>query len=119
MRKPKLIFGLVVLALGLIVGWPIASCEWDNFELHEDLRDIAAQGGARVGLLRPSSDDDLRNEVIREAKEHDIQLEPEQVTVQRSGTAEYQVTYLAADYEARVKLPGFSFPLHFTPTSAK
>jgi hypothetical protein len=119
MRNPKLILGLVVLALGVIVGWPIASCEWDNFELHEDLRDIAAQGGARIGLLRPSSDDEIRNDVIREAKEHDIQLKPEQVTVQHSGTAEYPIIYLAADYEAQVKLPGFSFPLHFTPSSAK
>src|SRR6266700_2662309 len=65
MGKAKLILGLAVLALAVIAGWPIASCELANFELHEDMRD------------------------------------------------------LAADYKVRVKLLGFSFTFHFTPSSAK
>ncbi|MGD1211809.1 MAG: hypothetical protein ABR973_10695 [Candidatus Acidiferrales bacterium] len=53
MRKAKLILGLAVLALAIIAGWPIASCELANLELREDLRDLAAQNGARIGLAPP------------------------------------------------------------------
>ncbi len=86
MGKVKLILGLAVLALAIIAGWQIASCELANLELHE---------------------------------EHEIQLEPEQVTVQRTGTDEGPIIYLAADYKVRVKLLGFLFTFHFTPSSAK
>jgi hypothetical protein len=120
MGKGKLILGSAVLALAVIAGWQIASCEVADFELHEDLRDLAAQGGARIGLAPPNTDKELRSEVIREAKDHQIQLEPKQVTLQRGGTAEAPTVYLAADYKARVKLlPGCSFALHFTTSSAK
>ena len=57
--------------------------------------------------------------VVRAAKEHEIQLEPEQVILHRTGTAEAPILSLAADYNARVKLPGYSFTLHFTPSSAR
>ena len=117
--KAKLILGLAVLALAVFVGWPIASCELANLELRGDMRDLAAQVGSRIGLTPQSTDEDFRRAVIRKAEEHEIQLEPEQVTVQRTGTDEAPIIYLAADYKARVKLLGFSFTFHFTPSSAR
>jgi hypothetical protein len=119
MGKVKLILGLAVLALAVVAGWRIASCELANIELCEDMRDLAAQVGSRIGLTSQSTDEDFRRAVIRKAEEHEIHLEPEQVTVQRSGTDEAPIIYLAADYEVRVKLLGFSFTFHFTPSSAK
>jgi hypothetical protein len=119
MGKGKLILGLAVLALAILAGWQIVSCELANIALHDDMRDLAAQAGAYIGLISFNTDEDFRNAVIRAAKEHEIQLEPEQVTVQRTGTVPAQTIYLAADYKARVALPGFSFTLHFHPTSAK
>lgn len=119
MRKVKLILGLAVLVLAIIAGWQIASCELASLELHEDLRDLAAQTGAHIGLNSFNTDEDFRNAVIRAAKRHEIQLEPEQVTVQRTGTAQGPIIYLAADYNARVTLAGCSFTLHFRPSSAK
>jgi hypothetical protein len=119
MGKVKLILGLAVLALAIIAGWQIASCELANLELHEDLHDLAAQAGVRIGLVSSSTDDELRDAVIRKAKSHEIQLEPEQVTVQRTGTVTAPVIYLVADYKVRVTLLGCSFTLHFNPSSAK
>jgi len=119
MGRVKLIVVLAVLALSIIAGWQIASCALANLELHEDLRDLAAQGGARIGLVSFRTDEDLRDAVMRAAKGHEIQLEPEQVTVQRTGTAGAPVIYLAADYKVRVTLPGCSFTLRFNPSSAK
>jgi hypothetical protein len=117
--KAKLILGLVVLALAGVAGWRVASCEVANLELREDMRDLAAQVGSRIGLTPASSDEDFRSAVIRKAGEHEIQLEPEQVTVQRTGAAEAPLIYLAADYKVRVKLLGFTLIFHFTPSSAK
>jgi len=119
MGKAKLILGLAVLALPGVASWRIASCELANIELREEMRDLAAQVGSRIGLTPQSTDEDFRRAVIRKAEEHEIQLEPEQVTVQRTGTVEAPIMYLAADYKVRVKLLGFSFAFHFTPSSAK
>lgn len=116
--KAKLILGLTVLALAVLVGWPIASCNLANLELCGDMQDLAAQVGTRIGLTPQSTDEDFRSAVVRKAKEHDIPLEPKQVTVQRTGSDDAPVIYLAADYEVLVKLLGFSFPFHFTASSA-
>jgi hypothetical protein len=37
--------------------------------------------------------------------------------VRRSGTLKDPVVYLAADYQTRVRVLGYSFTLHFTPSS--
>jgi hypothetical protein len=115
--KTKLILGLAVLALPVAVGWQIAAGELANLELKEDLGDIAAQNAARIGLTSPNSDEDLRNAVIRKAKEEGIRLEPNQVTIQHTGTAEASGVNLAVDYRVPVKLPGYSFILHFSPSA--
>ncbi len=119
MQRAKLIVGIAVLALAIIAGWPIASYELANMELHEDLRDLAAQTGAHIGLNSFNTDEDFRNAVIRAARRYEIQLEPEQVTVQRTGTTQAPFIYLAADYNVRVTLAGCSFTFHFHPSSAK
>jgi hypothetical protein len=119
MGKVKVILGLAVLVLAVVAGWQIASHELANLELTEEMRDMAVQTGAHIGLLSFKTDEEFRDAVIRAAKTHEIQLEPEQVTVQRTGTPQAPIIFLAADYKARVKLPGFSFTLHFHPTSAK
>jgi len=67
----------------------------------------------------PACDEEFRDSVIRAAKRHEIQLEPEQVTVERTGTPQTPIIFLAADYKARVVLLAFSFTLHFHPSSAK
>ena len=120
--KAKRVLGLAVLAvitLAAVVGWRIGSCELANFQLREDMQYLAAQVGSRIGLTAPNTDEDLRSAVIRKAQEHEIQLEPDQVTVQRSGSEEAPIIYLAADYKVRIELLGFSFTFHFTPSSVK
>ena len=44
-------------------------------------------------------------------------LSPEQITIQRIGTPGVLGVYVAADYSVPVTLPGYSFTLHFTPSS--
>lgn len=115
----KLVVGLAILALVVAACWPIATSELANIELHDDLRDIAADKAAKIGLAAPNSDDDLRDSVIRAARAYDIQLEPEEVTVRHTGTVEVPSLYLAADYDVRVRPLGVPFILHFNASSAK
>jgi hypothetical protein len=117
--KIKLIVGLAVLAVVAIAGWQIGSSEIANLELQADLHDISVQLASRVGMEAPNSDQDLRNAVLRRAEEHGIHLEPEQVTVQHVGNGKTEAIYIAAAYDARVKLPGYSFTMHFSPSSTK
>jgi hypothetical protein len=117
MKKLAWFAGLVVLALIVSAGWQVAAAHIADHQLREDLRDMASQAGARIGLLELSSIDDFRDGVIRSAKQHDIVLAPNQVTVRRTGAGVTAVIYLAADYTEPVKLPGLSFNLHFTTTS--
>jgi hypothetical protein len=70
-------------------------------------------GGANPRLTDP----ELIDAVIKKAQEHQITLAPENVTVQRIGTPGVLAVYVAADYSVPVSLPGYSFTLHFTPSS--
>jgi len=122
MREAKVIGGIAVAALAVILGWPVATCEIADYEFRDDLHDTAVQNGAKIGLTAPASDADLRSEVIRIARSHGIQLESDQITVKRSAapeTTDVPAIFLAADYEANINLPGYSFALHFNPSSGK
>jgi hypothetical protein len=118
MRKAAVILGLAVLLLAAFAAWQITACYVANSELQSDMKDLAVQNHARIGLAEFSTEEELRNAVVARAKEHGIQLAPEQVTVQRTLTPGMLSISLAADYEARVNLLGFSFTIHFTPSSS-
>jgi len=118
MKKLVLIAGLAVLVVAASVGWQIASRELANRQLQEDLHDLSVQGAARIGLAAPSSDDDLRDAVVAKARQYDILLQPNQVTVLRAPEGQIPAFYLAVDYETRLQLLGFPFTLHFNPSSA-
>jgi hypothetical protein len=119
MRKVTIIVGLAALVAVVIGGWQVGSCELANIELQDDMRDIAAQTGSRIGLAQVRSDEDLRNAVIRKAAQHDIKLKPEQVRIERSGSSDTATVYLRADYRIQLNAPGWTYTLHFTPTSRR
>ena len=100
-------------------GLEIGLCKLANVALQSDLRDLAAEAGVRIGLNEQSTDEELRQTVIRKAQAYDIQLDPRQVTVIRTGTGLSSTVYLAVDYKVRVNLLWCSFALHYTPSSKK
>ncbi len=100
--------------IGLVyAGFQIAPPEMTNYSFTDDLRSIAMTGGANPH----ATDQDLIDAVIKKASEQGITLTPEQVTVQRIGTPGAPAVYVAADYSVPVNLPGYSFALHFNPSS--
>jgi hypothetical protein len=117
MTKAQIAGGFTAFVLAVIPAWQIASCYPSNFEFQSDVKDITSEAGVQLGHVVPRSDEDLRNLVIAKAKEYDIHLEPEQVSVRRTGTPKSPAIHLAVNYEARANLLGSSFTLHFTPSS--
>lgn len=117
MRIIKIILVLIVFAFIASTVWQVASCEIANYELKDDLNDIASMGGARIGLSAQQSDDDLRATVIRKAARHDIVLEAEQIAVKRSGTVEAPVVVLEVRYRRRVWGPEVAVVFRFAASS--
>jgi hypothetical protein len=113
---------MIVAALAAIVGlgaWKAGMSEVENMQFQDDLHDLSTQVGIGANYKSPRSDDDFRDAVIRKAREHDIDLGPDQVTVRRDGSGMATTMYLAAEYTVQVKVPGREFYLHFTPNSTK
>jgi hypothetical protein len=117
MPRIKILLGLAILGLALVAGWQIGAAELANVNFQEDLRDMASQAGAHVGVVAPSSDEQVTRTVMRKASEHGIELTPEQITVRRATSGELSTWYLAAEYTVPVNLGIYSFPLHFNPSS--
>ncbi|HEY1679384.1 MAG TPA: hypothetical protein VGG04_16830 [Candidatus Sulfotelmatobacter sp.] len=113
MGTVKAIFGFLVVIGTVYAGFQIIPVEMTNYSFQDDLKNIAMLGGANPR----ETDQQLLDEVVKKAQEHQITLTPEQVTVQRIGTPGAPAVYVAADYSVPVSLPGYSFTLHFTPSS--
>jgi len=113
MGTVKAIAGVLAIILIVYAGFQIIPPEMNNYSFEDDLKNIAMMAGANLH----QSDSDTLDAVLKKAREHDIQLTPEQVTVQRMNAAGGVAVYVAADYNVPVNLPGYSFTLHFTPSS--
>ncbi len=120
MKRMKTLLVIAVLALAVLGGWKVGACELSNMELQADMLDLAAGvGGSFAKYNSPRTDEDFRQAVIHDAQDHDIQLQPSQVTIRRNGYGQNAPLYLAADYEVPVDVLGYAFVLHFSPSSEK
>lgn len=117
MKAIKRILLLAVAGLALLAGWRIGSAELANYDLQEDLHQLAsAQTSFRFGNVM-HSDDDIRAAVIRKAQEEGIALQPDQVTIQHTEDRANAPLYLEARYDVPVQVGDYSFVLHFAPAS--
>ena len=113
MGTVKAILGILLIIGVFYFGFQIIPPEMTNYSFQDDLRNIAMVGGANPH----QTDQELIDAVMKKAREHEITLAPEQITVQRIGSPGAPAVYVAADYSVPVSLPGYSFSLHFTPSS--
>lgn len=109
----KAIVGFLVIIGVIYSGFQIIPPELTNYAFQDDLKNIAMVGAANGHL----TDQDLLNSIIQKGGERGITLTADQVTVQKIGTPGAPAWYVAVDYTVPVTLPGYSFTLHFTPSS--
>jgi hypothetical protein len=113
MGTVKAIVGLLVIVGCIYCLFQVVPPELSNYSFQDDLKSVAMMGGSNPH----TTDQELIDQVVKKAKDHEIALAPESVTVQRIGTPGSPAVYVAADYSVPVNLPGYSFTLHFTPSS--
>lgn len=113
MGTVKAIIGFLAIIAVIYCAWQVVPPELTNYSFQDDLRDIAMMSGANPH----TTDQQILDAVMKKAQDHQLALAPEQVTVQHIGTPGAPAVYVAADYSVPVNLPGYSFSLHFTPSS--
>ncbi len=106
-------FGILVFAAVVIGLFQIVPPILANYSFSDDLKTVAMMDSANF----QKTDDDVRNDVLKKAKEHDLPITPKQVSVQRINTPGLSAVWVAADYSVTVNLPGYSFDMHFNPDS--
>jgi hypothetical protein len=84
-----------------------------NYSFSDDLKTLANMDSANL----QKTDDDVRNDVVRKAKEHDLPIEAKQVTVQRLNSPGISAVYVSVDYSVTINIPGYPFDMHFNPNS--
>jgi hypothetical protein len=109
----KAVLGFVAVILVVIALFQVAPPIMANFSFQDDLRQVAMIAGGNP----QKTDDDVRNDVLRKAKEHDLPISEKQVKVERILTPGLMAVYVSADYSVPINLPGYSFDMHFNPTS--
>jgi hypothetical protein len=109
----KLVLGLVVMVAAVIICATVVPPEMTYLSFQEDLKEVAVLGSNSLY----KTDDDLRTVVLNKAKAHDLPITPEQVSIQRIGTAGLSGVYVQVEYTVPINLPGYSFDMHFSPNS--
>jgi|SRR5579872_6120435 len=109
----KAIIGLLAIVAVFLGIFQVAPPIMSNFSFEDDLKTVALMDGANL----QKTDEDVRNDVLRKAKEHELPVTPKQVIVQRVNTPGTLAVYVAVDYTVPINLPGYSFDMHFTPSS--
>jgi hypothetical protein len=113
MGTVKAIIGFLAIIGCVYAGFQIVPPELSNYSFEDDLKSVAMMGGSNPH----TTDQELIDSIIKKAQDHQITLTPESVTVQRIGTPGSPAVYVAAEYSVPVSLPGYSFVLHFNPSS--
>jgi len=109
----KLIAGFGII-LALIYGsWMIIPPYFANYQFEDEIKSEALHS-----TYTTKTEDDIRNAVLKQAKELDIPLTREQIKVQRAGGMGQGSLLIDVDYTVRVDLPGYPLDLHFHPTTA-
>jgi hypothetical protein len=109
----KVCIGVLAFAAVAIGLFQIVPPIFVNYSFSDDLKTVALMDGTNL----QKTDDDVRNDVLKKVKEHDLPIEGKQITVQRVNTPGMSTVYVSADYSVTVNLPGYSFDMHFNPDS--
>lgn len=109
----KAIVGFLIIAAVVVGLFQVAPPMLANYSFSDDLKTIGMIDSSNL----QKTDDDIRNDVMKKVKEHDLPIEPKQITVQHINTPGLTAIYLSVDYTVTVNLPGYSFDMHFNPTT--
>jgi hypothetical protein len=89
MKTIKALLGLAVLVTGIYLGWNLIPPYFNDYKLEGAIADEA-----RINTYSNKSEDAMRETVVQKAKDFDIALNSDNVTVTRgNGTVAIDVKY--------------------------
>jgi len=108
----KMTFGLAVMAAMVIAGVKVVPVYFNNYEFEDAIKNEALQA-----TYSSRSEEDIRDAVIKRARDYDITLTPKQVKVSRTGQYGNGSLFIEADYTVPIEVPGYSTVVEFHPSS--
>lgn len=112
MATLKLLFGISIIVGVAFLGLKFLPPYFSNYEFEDFIKEEALHS-----TYSTRSEDDIREAVIKHARDFDIALVPKQVKVSRSGMNGNGTLSIEAEYSVPVNLPGYSTTLDFHPSS--
>lgn len=106
-----LFLGLIIVGL---VAWRVAACYIANAQLKSDMKYLCRQLSVTTGLADPLTEDQLRDAVVKNAKDDGIELNRDQVTVEKTVTLRESTVHLAVDYDGKIDLFVITMNPHFS-----
>jgi len=108
----KLVLGVFVFVAFGLVCLKVIPPYFANYEFEDAIKNEALQS-----TYSTRSEEDIRDAVIKHARNYDIMLTPKQVHVSRVGSNGNGSLDIQAEYSVAVDLPGYSTTLEFHPSS--
>jgi len=108
MKTLKAIIGVALVVGGTYYGYLLIPPYFNNYQLQDYI-----EAEARLNTYTTKPEQDIKDGVIKQARNLDIPLQAENITVQR-GTGELQIS---CSYTVHVDLPGYPLDLKFAPAS--
>ncbi len=108
MKRVKSLLGLLMVVAAFYVAWQIFPPYYNNFQFQDEI-----DSTTRMNSYTTKSEQDIKEALVKKARELDIPLTQDQIQVMRSGNE----LSISADYSVHVELPGYPLDLHFTPKS--
>jgi hypothetical protein len=112
MATLKLILGFAFFCALALVGLKVVPPYFANYELEDSIKSEALQA-----TYSTRTEDDIRETVIKQARNYDIALTPKQVKVSRVGGFGTGSLNIEAEYSVPIDLPGYSTTLEFHPST--
>jgi len=112
MATLKLIFGIALFGLVGLVCFKLIPPYFSNYEFEDSIKTESIQA-----TYTSRSEDDIRDAVVKEARNYDIPLTAKQVKVSRVGGLGTGSLNIEADYTVPIDLPGYSTTIEFHPST--
>jgi hypothetical protein len=109
----KACIGFLAIAAVVVGLFQVAPPMLANYSFQDDLKTVSLMDSANL----QKTDEDVRNDVLRKAKEHDLPIDGKQITVQRINSPGLSAIYIAVNYSVTINLPGYPFDMSFNPTT--
>jgi len=109
----KLVLGFAAFALVALLGIKLIPPFYENYELEDAIKNEALQS-----TYTTRTEEDIRNSIVKHAREYDITLTPKQVHVARVGGFGTGTLAIDAEYSVPIDLPGYSTAIDFHPSTA-